>query len=153
MLLIKGNRIHTASFSFELPQGLSIITDPTNVKTDILTFETLDGRFVLDIGASDYNKAPIEQIERLKNDKEVMILSDIKPITRGKMKGYGLFFSGVEWRYMYYEEFLEYPINEEGQAAFRFCVEYEREGDDTIQVIEDFLNLSNIKAFMDSIGD
>ena len=112
MLLIKGNRIHTASFSFELPQGLSIITDPTNVKTDILTFETLDGRFVLDIGASDYNKAPIEQIERLKNDKEVMILSDIKPITRGKMKGYGLFFSGVEWRYMYYEEFLEYKNKE-----------------------------------------
>ena len=89
----------------------------------------------------------------MKNDKEVMILSDIKPITRGKMKGYGLFFSGIEWRYMYYEEFLEYPINEEGQAAFRFCVEYEREGDDTIQVIENFLSQPDIKAFMDSIGD
>ena len=153
MLLIKGNRICTASFSFELPQGLCIITDPINIKTDIFTFETPDGKFVLDVGASDYNKAPAEQVERLKNNPETIILSDILPITRGNMNGYGVFYSGVEWRHIYYEEFLEYPINEEGQAAFRLCVEHELEGSCNISVMQDFLNQPNIKAFMDSIGD
>ena len=65
MLFIKGNRIYTSSFSFEIPQGLSIVTDPVNIKIDMLTLETLDGRFTVEIGASDYNKMPASEIERL----------------------------------------------------------------------------------------
>ena len=152
MLLIRGTKIHTGSFSFELPQGLSIITDPTNIKTDILTFETLDGRFILDIGASDYNKPAIEEIERLKNDSEVIILSEVKAITRGHMKGFAVFYSGEEWRHIYYEEILEYPINSEGQAKFRFRIEHEIDDSSDVSVLEDFLAQPNIKAFMDSIG-
>jgi len=152
MLLIKGDKICTQSFSFVLPQGLSIITDPTNVKADILTFETSDGRFVLDIGASDYNKPPLEEIERLKSDSEVIILSEIKEIVRGNMKGYGVFYSGEEWRHIYYQEFLEYPINDEGQAAFRLCIEHEADGCLNVAALEEFMALPNIKAFTDSIA-
>ena len=153
MLLIKGNRICTSSFSFVLPQGLCIVTDPMNIKTDILTFETPDGRFILDVGASDYNQAPIEQINCLQSDSEINILSEVKAITRGKMKGYALFYSGVEWSHIYYEEFLEYPINEDGQASFRFRIEHEIDGTCDITILQDFLAQSDIKEFMDSIGD
>ena len=151
MLFIKGNRIYTSSFSFEIPQGLSIVTDPVNIKIDMLTLETLDGRFTVEIGASDYNKMPASEIERLRNDKEVVLQSAVLSINRGEMMGFGVYFSGVEWRYEYYREFLEYPINEDGQASFIFTVEHEVEISREHGAIKEYLKQDNIVALLESI--
>jgi len=57
----------------------------------------------------------------------------------------------VEWRYEYYREFLEYPINEEGQAAFIFTVEHEVEISREHGAIKEYLKQDNIVALLESI--
>lgn len=151
MLFIKGNRIHANNFSFELPQGLSIITDPDGVKVDTLNFETLDGKFIIEIGAGGYSRTALEYIELMKNNNEIIFQSEILPIVRGNMRGFGFYYTGVEWRHEYYAEFLEYPMNEEGQTLFDLLIAHELEEDNSGDALKDFMNEKNIKAFLDSI--
>lgn len=152
MLFIKGNRIYTASFSFELPQGLSIITDPTNVTPDTLTFETLDGKFLVEIGASDTALTPKEEVDYIFDGDTVIVKqSEIMEIDRYGMKGLGFFYRGEMWNHEYYEEFLSYPRDKDDQALLNFCVQHEVEDEADGDKVKDFMMQDNIKAFIDSI--
>ena len=152
MLFIKGNRIYTASFSFELPQGLSIITDPSNVTPDTLTFETLDGKFLVEIGASDTDRTPQDEVDYIFDGDSVIVKqSDIMEVNRNGMKGLGFYYRGEYWNYEYYEEFLSYPRDEDGQAMLDFCVQHEVDGEADGDKVKEFMMKDNIKVFIDSI--
>jgi len=150
MLYVKNNRIYTASFSFELPEDLIIITDPCNIKVDTLTFETVDGKFMVEIAAQDLVGTPADRVAKLKNNAEV-IVTDIIPVERGGMKGYGIYYSGRDWRYEYYEEFLDYPMNAEGQTILNFCIQHEILDMAQRNQVKGMFEQANIQAFLNSI--
>ena len=151
MLYIKQGRIYTRSFSFVLPEEMSIVTDPENVNPDTLTFETVDGKFIIEIGASTSDLSPSEEISRHRAYKEWVFMTDDLPMARGEMEGLKVLYRSEQWRYEYYEEYLAFPLNEDGQNMFELCVQHEVNEETERNQIEAFMETPNIKDFLDSI--
>ena len=151
MLYVKNGRIYTRSFSFILPEDMSIVTDPENIHPDTLTFETADGFFIVELGATTSNLSPSEEIARHRAYKELVFTTDDLPMERGEMKGLKVFYHTELWRYEYYEEYLSFPINEDGQNMLELCVQHEVTGDAERNKLEGFMDRPNIKAFLNSI--
>ena len=151
MLYIKQGRIYTRSFSFVLPEEMSIVTDPENVNPDTLTFETVDGTFIIEIGASTSDLSPSEEIARHRAYKEWVFMTDDLPMARGEMEGLKVLYRSEQWRYEYYEEYLAFPLNEDGQNMFELCIQHEVTEESERNNLEAFIERPNIRAFLNSI--
>ena len=151
MLYIKNGRIYTDSFSFELPENLCLISDPPTVAPDTLHFETPDGMYEIEIGAWDGVKAPYEQLHNECLYGGSVLLSTLFEVERDGMKGYGVYFHSAEWSYEYYEERLQFEMNEEGQTTFMLALTHIINNDDDKNKMKEFMEQPNIKAFIDSI--
>lgn len=151
MLYIKNGRLYTRSFSFELPEEMSIVTDPDGVTPDTLILETVDGKYQIEIGAWIRDTSPHEQIEHLINYASYILMSDIFEVTRGEMKGCGAFYRNSSWHDEYYEERLDFPMNEDGQNALILGIQHESFSTDEQNNLANFMERPNIKRFLESI--
>ena len=124
MLYIKNSRLYTASFSFALPEGMSIDTDSENLNPDTIAFKSLDGLYEVAIGVGmPFNKGtPTSRIAELLRADCFKPTSEIMHVVRGGMSGLGLYYQSNRGETQYYEEFLEYPENEDGQTTFELCI-------------------------------
>lgn len=150
MLYIKKGRIYTDSFSFELPEDLCLIADPPTVAPDTLHFETLDGMYEIEIGAWDGNQSPYEQLQNECLYGSVM-LSTLFEVDRGGMNGYGAYYHSADWSYEYYEERLQFEMNEEGQTTFMLAISHIIDTDKDKNKVKEFIAEPNIQAFINSI--
>ncbi len=151
MLYIKNGRLYTASFSFALPEGMCIVTDPEGVCPDRLNLESLDGKFQIDIGAWTKDESPKEQLEYYINYAEHVLMGEFIEVDRGGMKGYGVFHRNKIWQDEYYQERLAYPMNEDGQNVFDLRIYHEVFSIGERNQVAYFMRRPNIKAFLDSI--
>jgi len=151
MMYIKNGRIYTRSFSFVLPEDMSIVTDPENVHPDTITFETADGEFMIEMGAATRDMSPSEQMRRLRAYDELVFQSDNISTNRGEMKGLAVYYHSELWRHEYYEEYLDHPMNDDGQNTFELCVQHEVVDESHRNQVDAFMNRPNIKSFLDSI--
>lgn len=151
MLYIKKGRIYTRSFSFQLPEDMAIVTDPENIHPDTLTMETSDGGFILELAADTSDKTPHEQIAAIRNYEELVFMSENLPVQRGGMKGLGVYYHSEMWRHEYYEEYLTFPMNEDGQNILALCIQHEVSDEKDRNNIPDFIQRPNIQEFLDSI--
>lgn len=151
MLYIKQGRIYTKSFSFVLPEDMSIVTDPENVHPDTLTLETVDGKFIVEIGATTSDMSAREEIARHRAYKELVFMTEDLPMSRGEMEGLKVFYHSELWRYEYYEEYLKFPMNEDGQNMFELCIQHEVTEESERNNLEAFIERPNIRAFLNSI--
>ena len=149
MLYIKNGRIYTLSFSYELPEEMSIVTDPAGVSPDTLVMETLDGKYQIEIGAWTKEEKPREQIELYVGDH--IRMSEIFKVARGEMNGYAAFHRSESWREEHYIERLSFPMNEDGQNTFVLGVSHEIFEESEKNGIASFMEQPNIKRFLDSI--
>lgn len=150
MLYMKNGRIHTASFSFVLPEEMSINTQPYGCCPDLLVLTTLDKEYTIEIGACRENSAQEALMEWYYEDVYVP-LTEIYNIERDGMKGKALFFRTNSWKKEYYEERLMYRKNIENQNCFRLSIKHNVLEQNKRNGIADFMRKPNIKAFLDSI--
>ena len=153
MLYIKKGRLYTASFSFTLPEGVSIDTNSDNLYPDTIAFQTKDGSFDIEIGVGvNFNMQPpnIRIKEIMRADCFVPLTAPIK-VNRDGMVGLGLYYRSNAWDDEYYEEFLEYPENEDGQYTFTLCFVHRVKDESERNGIDAFMNEPNIKQFIESI--
>ena len=151
MLYNKSGRIYTHSFSFVLPEEMCIVTDPENIQPDTLTFETLDGRFIIELSATTSERSAMGEMKHLQSYDELVFMSEPFEVQRTSMKGVGIFYHSELWRNEYYEEYLDYPLNEEGQNMMNLCVRHEPADEADRNKVASFMELPNIKSFLDSI--
>lgn len=151
MLYIKNGRIYTLSFSFELPEEMSIVTDPAGVSPDTLVMETLDGKYQIEIGAWIKDVTPKEQIESYIDYGAHIRMSDLFDVKRGEMKGCAIFHRNESWREEHYDERLVYPMNEDGQDTLVLAISHEIFDESERNGISSFMEQPNIKRFIDSI--
>lgn len=149
MLYIKNGRIYTLSFSFELPEEMSIVTDPAGVSPDTLVMESLDGKYQIEIGAWTKEIEPREQVELYIGDHIRMI--DVFEVVRGEMKGYAAIHRNSSWSEEHYCERLAFPMNEDGQNAFVLEISHETFEEGDRNQICNFMEQPNIERFIDSI--
>ena len=83
MLYIKNSRLYTASFSFALPEGMSIDTDSENLNPDTIAFKSLDGLYEVAIGVGmPFNKGtPTSRIAELLRADCFKQTSEIMPVS------------------------------------------------------------------------
>ena len=110
MLYIKNGRLYTQSFSFELPEDMCFVTDPPGVSPDTLIFETLDGKYQIEIGAWYKEESPEKQIIDFIEYASHVLVSDLIKIERGTLKGFGAHFRNTTWQEEYYEERLQFKL-------------------------------------------
>ena len=153
MLYIKNGRLYTTSFSFAIPEGLSIDTDSDNLYPDTIAFKTKDGFFDIEIGVGvPFNKQPPNiRIEEIMRADCFVSMTDPIEVNRDGMIGLGLYYRGSSWETEYYEEFLEYPKNEEGQYTFTLCFVHRVKSELERCGIDGFMNEPNIKQLIESI--
>ena len=151
MLYIKSGRLYTHSFSFELPEDMCFVSDPSVVSPDTIIVETYDGRFQIDIGAEEFDKSPYGEIAQILAYDENENVGNIFPVERNGMSGYASFYRNGGWSYEYYEERLGYPMNSEGQNGFVLAITHEVENDEQRDQIEAFMKRDNIKRMIESI--
>jgi len=73
-------------------------------------------------------------------------------IERGCMKGKGIFYRSDSWSHEYYEERLEFPMNEEGQNAFELVIQHEITDESERNQVQKFLTQANIEEFLRNIS-
>ena len=151
MLYIKNGRIYTLSFSFELPEEMSIVTDPAGVSPDTLIMETLDGKYQVEIGAWTKDADPREQIESYIDYGAHIRMSEVFDVERGEMKGCAIFHRYESWREEHYDERLTYPMNEDGQDTLVLAISHEIFEESERNGIAAFMEKPNIKQFINSI--
>lgn len=151
MLYIKSGRFYTESISFALPDELCLVTDPYGTSPDTIVFETLDGRFEIEIGACENEDTPLEEVKGFLSYGSHEQVSEIFAVERNGMSGYGAFYRNHGWTHEYYEERLGYPMNDEGQNGFTLAIQHEVEDDSQRNQVESFMAKPNIKEFFDSI--
>lgn len=151
MLYIKNGRIYTLSFSFELPEEMSIVTDPAGVSPDTLIMESLDGKYQVEIGAWTKGATPREQIKSYIDYGAHIRMSEVFDIERGEMKGCAIFHRNESWREEHYDERLTYPMNEDGQDTLVLAISHEIFDENERNGIAAFMEQPNIKRFIDSI--
>ena len=151
MLYIKNGRIYTLGFSFELPEDMSIVTDPAGVSPDTLVLETYDGKYQIEIGAWTKEQSPQEQVEEYINYASHIKMSEIFKVERGEMKGVAAFHHTESWREEHYDERLSFPMNEDGQNTLVFAISHEIFDEKERNSLESFIQRPNIKRFIDSI--
>ena len=149
MLYIKKGRIYTLSFSFELPEEMSIVTDPAGVSPDTMVMETLDGTYQIEIGAWTKDETPREQVELYVGDH--IRMSEVFEVERGEMKGCGVFHHSESWREEHYTERLSFPMNEDGQNTLTLWISHEIFDESEKNGIAVFMEQPNVKRFLDSI--
>ena len=151
MLFVKNHRIYTRSVSFALPENMSIVTDPEHDQPDCLILESADGQFTLEIFADDVLGTPKDLIQEVVDSPEFVVHTEPFPIERGGMNGYAAYYGTEDDSESYYEEFLQYPMNDDGQSILNICIcRVVIEGKETIET-EAFVEQPNIKSFFDSI--
>lgn len=151
MLYIKNGRLYTQSFSFELPEDMCIVTDPPGVSPDTLVLETFDGKYQIEIGAWYKDESPEKQIIEFVEYASHVLNSDLFKIERGSLKGYGAYFRNQTWQEEYYEERLQFPLNEDGQNILVLGFMHELFNEDERNGIYKFMAQTNIKRFIESI--
>lgn len=151
MLYNKNGRLYTASYSFILPEDMCIVTDPDGVTPDTLVLESVDGKYQIEIGAWIRDTSPREQIEHFIEYASHILMSEVFTVERGEMKGCGAFYRNDSWQSEYYEERLEYPMNEDGQNALVLSIAHESFTAAERNNVANFMAQPNIKAFLDSI--
>ena len=151
MLYIKNGRIYTLSFSFELPEDMSIVTDPAGVAPDMLVMESYDGKYQVEIGALSKDETPQEQLEAYTKYGSHVKMGEMLAVERGEMKGMALLYHTESWSEERYDERLTYPMNEDGQNTLVLSITYEILDELNRNKLSSFMNQPNIKRFIDSI--
>ena len=151
MLYIKNDRLYTQSFSFELPEDMGIVTDPPGVSPDTLIFETLDGKYQIEIGAWYKEESPEKQIIDFIEYASHVLVSDLIKVERGTLKGFGAHFRNATWQEEYYEERLQFKLNDDGQNTLVLGFMHEAFSEDERNGIYNFMEQPNIKQFLNSI--
>ena len=152
MLYLKKGCVYTASFSFALPEDLCIVSDPITVSPDTMMFETVDGKYQILIGAYESDKSPLSEIEHLLSLGGHKSTTEKLDIERGGMRGKGIFYRSNSWSHEYYEERLEFPMNEEGQNAFELVIQHEITDESERNQVQKFLTQANIEEFLRNIS-
>lgn len=151
MLYIKNRRLYTQSFSYIIPDGLCLVPDSITTAPDTLTFETLDGKFLIMLSPYEAEKTPDEELNGFLKMGCHKMMSDIFEVNRGGMIGKGVFYRDNSWSYEHYEERTRYPENEEGQNAFELYIEHEVQTEADRNKIQDIMNHPKFKVLIDSI--
>lgn len=150
MLYIKNGRIHTASFSFVLPEGMSIDTQPYGCRPDLLVLNTLDKEYTIEIGACRESSAQ-EALEEWYNEEEYVPMTDFFDVVRDGMKGKAFYLRTNRWRDEYYEERLMFRKNFDNQNCLCLSINHVVSDESKRNGIPNFMAQPNIKTFLDSI--
>ena len=102
MLTIKNGRIHSAEFSFALPEDMSFYYDSGIELRDCLQFLSADKRTILDVRVQP--PVPLGTLEAIANSENFIPTSEIFAVNRGGLVGKAMHFRNRSWDTEYYEE-------------------------------------------------
>lgn len=105
MLTIKNGRIHSAEFSFALPEDMSFYYDSGIELRDCLQFLSADKKTILDVRV--VKPVPLGTLEAIAKSEVFIPTSEIFSVNRGGLKGKAMYFRNRTWDEECYEEHFE----------------------------------------------
>ena len=156
MLKVKDGKLIASNVAFALPEGFCLDLKMPGGGYHLLEFksenEVVKGGIVyIDIEFEDAELTAQERMEEFVENNELKVKGEFFPVTRGKGKALGAFYTGEVVSFIYDERY-DLPKNSIGHNQVSVTIQLSpMKRRKPKQTIYDVVELPSVKAFLDSI--
>ena len=156
MLKIKNGKLIASNMSFVLPEDFTLDLRMPGGGYHVLEFvsenEVVKGGIVyINIQFDNEELTAKERMEEFMENNELKVKGEFLPVTRGKGKALGAFYTGGRITFIYDERY-DFPPNSLNQNQVSVTIQLTKlKGKKLGQTIYDVLELPSVKAFLDRI--
>lgn len=156
MLKVKDGKLIASNVAFALPEGFCLDLKMPGGGYHVLEFVSKDevvkgGIVYINIEFSNEDMTAKEAMEEFMDDNELKVKGEFFPVTRGKGKALGAFYTGEVVSFIYDERY-DFPKNSIGHNQVSVTIQLSpMKRRKPKQTIYDVVELPSVKAFLDSI--